>query len=133
MGFCLLYFLCGECPFRNFTNPITMKKYRVLQLGLQLGFPIAMDICNLWYLYNLECHQTSCISCTSCNGHPMSYKILYIWCNSHAIICNFLATNLHIKFAHIPTWRMKCQCGNSSICQWMMYVNTFCNLLTTIL
>ncbi len=34
---------------------ITMRKYRVLQLSLQLGFPITMDTCNSWYLYNLEC------------------------------------------------------------------------------
>ncbi len=31
-----------------------MRKYRVLQLGLQLGFLVAMDIYNSWYLYNLE-------------------------------------------------------------------------------
>jgi hypothetical protein len=30
-------------------------------------------------------------------------------------------------------WRTKCQCSFSSICQQMTYVNTFCNLFTTIL
>jgi hypothetical protein len=30
------------------------EKNRVLQLGLQLGFLITMDICNSWYLYKLN-------------------------------------------------------------------------------
>jgi hypothetical protein len=34
---------------------------------------------------------------------------------------------------HIPTWQTKCQHGISSICQQMMYVNTFCTLFTIIL
>jgi hypothetical protein len=62
----------------------TMRKYKVLQLGLQLGFLVAMDTCNSWCLYSLECYWTSC---NNCSGHPMSYIILYIWCNPHAIIC----------------------------------------------
>jgi hypothetical protein len=33
-----------------------MKKYKVLLLSLQLGFLVATDICNSWYLYNLECY-----------------------------------------------------------------------------
>jgi len=75
----------------------TMKKYKVLQLGLQLGFLVKMDSYNSWCLYNLECYQTSC---NNYNGHPMLYTILYIRCNSHATICNFFATNLHIRFPH---------------------------------
>jgi hypothetical protein len=71
-----------------------MKKYRVLQLGLQLGFLVTMNTYNSWYLYSLECYRTSC------NGHPMSYIISYIWCNSCATICNFFATNLHVRFPH---------------------------------
>jgi hypothetical protein len=109
-----------------------MKKCRVLQLGLQLGFPIATDICNSWYLYNLECYQTSCNNYNSCNGHLMSYTILYIRCNSHVTICNFFATNLHIIFPH--TFQHGERNANvASNCQQMMYVNTFCNLFTTIL
>ncbi len=76
---------------------MTMRKYRFLQLGLQLGFPIAMDTYNSWYLYNLECHW---ISCSSCNKHPILYRISDTRCNSHAIICNFFATNLYIRFPH---------------------------------
>jgi hypothetical protein len=87
-----------------------------------------MDICNSWYLYNLECYQTSC---NSCNEHFMSYTISYMWCNSHATICNFFVINLHSKFSHIPTWWTKCQHGMSSICWQMMYVNAFCNYFTT--
>ncbi len=34
--------------------PSTMKKGGVLQLGLQLDFWIAMDICNSWYFYNMS-------------------------------------------------------------------------------
>jgi hypothetical protein len=90
----------------------TMKKYRVLQL----------EICNSWYLYNLECYWTSY---NSCNEHPMSYTISYIWCNSHATICNFFVTNLHVRFPHTF------QLGISSICWQMMYVNTFYNFFTT--
>jgi hypothetical protein len=74
-----------------------MKKYRVLQLGLQLGFLVTTNICNSWYLYNLKWYQTSC---SNCSGHPMLYTILYIHCNSHATICNFFATNFHVKFPH---------------------------------
>ncbi len=74
-----------------------MKKYRVLQLGLQLGFLVLTNIYNSWYLYNLECHQTSC---NSCNGHSMSYTILYIWCNSHVIICIFLWL-ISMSYSHI--------------------------------
>ncbi len=33
----------------------TMKKYRVIQLGLQLGFLVATNTCNSSYLYGLEC------------------------------------------------------------------------------
>jgi hypothetical protein len=99
----------------------TMRKYKVLQLGLQLGFLVAIDTYNSWYLYNLECYQTSY------NGHFMLYTILYIRCNSQATICNFFATNIHIIFPHTF------QCGISSICQQMTYVNTFCNLVITIL
>ncbi len=33
-----------------------MKKYKVLLLSLQLGFPVEIDTCNSWYLYNLECY-----------------------------------------------------------------------------
>jgi hypothetical protein len=76
---------------------ITMKKHKVLQLGLQLGFPITMDTCNSWYLYNLECYRTSC---NSYNGHPMLYTISYMRCNSHATIYNFFATNPHVIFPH---------------------------------
>jgi len=76
---------------------IIMRKYRVLQLGLQLGYLVAMDICNSWYLYNLECYRTSC---NNCSRHLMSYTISYIWCNWHATICNFFTTNLHVKFPH---------------------------------
>jgi hypothetical protein len=68
----------------------------ILQLDLQLGFLVATDIRNSWYLYGLECLRTSC---NNCNRHLMLYTILYIWCNSHATICNFFATNLHIKFS----------------------------------
>jgi hypothetical protein len=32
--------------------------------------------------------------------HSMSYTILYIWCNSHATICNFLTINIYVKFTH---------------------------------
>jgi hypothetical protein len=71
-----------------------MKENRVLLLGLQPGFSIITNTCNSWYLYSLECYPTSC------NGHPMSYIILYIQCNSHAIICNFFVINLHVKFPH---------------------------------
>jgi hypothetical protein len=52
------------------------------------------------------------------------YNIIYFvqfTCNSHATSCN----NLHIKFSHTF------QHGFSSICQRMMYVNTFYNLFTT--
>ncbi len=38
-----------------------------------------------------------------------------------------------LEFHAIPTWQMKCQCGFSSICQMMTYVNTFCNLFTVTL
>jgi hypothetical protein len=103
----------------------TMKKYRVLQLGLQLGFLITTDTCNSWYLYDLECYQTSCSNCNSCNEHLILYTISYIQCNSHVIICNFFVTNLHIIFIHTF------QHGISSICRQMTYVNTFCNLFTT--
>ncbi len=75
----------------------TMGKYKVLQPGLQLGYLFAMDTCNSWYIYRLECYQTSC---SNCSGHPMSYTKSYIWCNSHATICNFCVTNLHIRFPH---------------------------------
>jgi hypothetical protein len=51
-----------------------MRKYKVLQLGLELGFPIAMNTCNSWYLYNHECYQTSG---NSCSGHPILYTISY--------------------------------------------------------
>ncbi len=74
-----------------------MRKYKVLQLGLQLGFSVVMDICNSWYLYNLECYR---ISCNSCNEHPMSYTISCIRCNSHATICNFFVVNIHVRFPH---------------------------------
>jgi hypothetical protein len=37
------------------TLNVSMRKYKVLRLGLQLSFPIATDICNSWYLYGLEC------------------------------------------------------------------------------
>jgi len=73
------------------------EKNKVLQLGLQLDFPIATNIYNSWYLYNLEFYQTSC---SKCSGHPMSYIISYIQCNSHTTICNFFATNIHVKFLH---------------------------------
>ncbi len=87
-----------SCMLKNkHFESCTMKKYRVLQLGLQLGFLVVIDTCNSWYLYNLECYRTSC---SSCNGHLMSYIVSYIWCNSHAIICNFFATNFHIIFPH---------------------------------
>ncbi len=66
-------------------------------MGLQLGFPIATNIYNSWYLYSLEYYRTSY---NSYSGHLMSYTILYIRCNSHATICNFFVTNLHIKFPH---------------------------------
>ncbi len=63
-----------------------------------MGFLVEIDTCNSWYLYSLECYWTSC---SSYNEHPMWYIIVYIWCNSHATICNFFATNnLHVKFAH---------------------------------
>ncbi len=74
-----------------------MKKYKVLQLGLQLDFPIATNTYNSWYLYNLEFYRTSC---SKCSGHLMSYIISYIQCNSHTTICNFFATNIHVKFPH---------------------------------
>jgi hypothetical protein len=92
----------------------------VLYLGLQLGFLVATNTCNSWYLYSLECYQTSC---SSYNGCLMLYTILYIRCNSNAIICNFFATNFHVKFPH--TFHH----GISSICQWMMHVNTFLQLI----
>jgi hypothetical protein len=31
-----------------------MKIYKLLQLGLQLGFPITMDTCNSWYFTTLS-------------------------------------------------------------------------------
>jgi len=34
-----------------------MKKYKVLQLGLQLGFPIVMDTCNSWYYTTLSANE----------------------------------------------------------------------------
>jgi hypothetical protein len=40
-----------------------MRKSKVLQLGLQLGFWVAAQIYNSWYLYKLEFYRTSC------NGH----------------------------------------------------------------
>ncbi len=79
------------------SKKFNMKKYRVLQLGLQLGFLVVMDIYNSWYLYGPECYRTSC---NNYNEHPMSYVILYIWCNSHATIRNFFATNLRIRLPH---------------------------------
>jgi hypothetical protein len=56
-----------------------------------------MDICNSWYLYNLECYWTSF---NNCNGHLMLYTISYIQCKSHAIICNFFVINLCVRFPH---------------------------------
>jgi len=78
----------------------TMKKYWVLQLGLQLGSLNAMDTCNSWYIYNFECFRTSCSNYSNCNEHPMLDTILYIWCNSHATTYNFFVTNLHVRFPH---------------------------------
>jgi hypothetical protein len=61
---CLSHFEPKSCCIYLKTRRLTMfqsswhntyKKYRVLQLGLQLGFLVAMDTCNSWYLYGLEC------------------------------------------------------------------------------
>jgi len=71
------------CPIQ-LRHLAIMRQYKVLQLGLQLGFLVTMDTCNLWYLYSLECFRTSC---NNCSGDPMLYTISYIWCNPHAIIC----------------------------------------------
>jgi hypothetical protein len=105
-----------------------MRKYRVLQLGLQLGFLVAMDTYNSWYLYSLEFYWTSC---TSCSGHPMLYTKSYIRYNSYATSLQPIPTsNSHTHsnmLNEMPTWFFK------SICRRMMYVNTSCNLFTTIL
>jgi hypothetical protein len=37
------------------TLNVTMTKYKVLQLGLQLSFLVVIDTCNSWYLYGFEC------------------------------------------------------------------------------
>jgi hypothetical protein len=98
-----------------------MKKYRVLQLSLQLGFPIAMDTCNSWYLHCLECYWTSY---SNYNRHLMSYIISYIRCNSHATICNLFATNLHVIFPHTF------QCGEWNVnMAFHPFVDKWCILL----
>jgi hypothetical protein len=102
-----------------------MRKYRFLLLGLQLGIPIAIDTYNSWYLYSLECYRTSC---SSCNEHPILNTISYIRCNSHATICNFFAINLHIRFPHTFQHGERNANVASSICQWMLCVNIFCNI-----
>jgi hypothetical protein len=108
-----------------------MKKYRVLQLGLQLGFLIATDTCNTWYLYSLECYRTSC---SNYNGHPMSYIILYIHCNSHA-------TNLHVIFPHtfqhakeMSTWHF-IHLSTNDVCYYFLQLiyNYFTISLTNII
>ncbi len=73
-----------------------MRKYRILQLGLQLGFLVATNTCNSWYY-----------TAFSVNGQVVEVAtntlccIQYcIYCNSHATICNFFVTNLHVIFSH---------------------------------
>jgi hypothetical protein len=115
-------------PHNVKTTPNIMRKYRVLQLGLQLGFPIGMDICNSWYLYSLECYWTSY---SSCNEHLMLYTISYIRRNSHVTICNFFVTHLHVRFPHtFQCGKQNANVANSSICWQMTYVNTFYKLFT---
>ncbi len=120
----VIRFLVWLFYFTFFKTQYTTRKYKVLKLGLQLGFLIATNTCNSWYLYSLECYWTSY---TSCKRHLMSYAISYIWYNSHATICKFFAINLHVRFPHTF------QRDISSICQQMMYVNTFCNSFIIIL
>jgi hypothetical protein len=50
----MVYILC-EFQWFMFQWIINMRKYRVLQLGLQLGFLATTSTCNSWYLYGFEC------------------------------------------------------------------------------
>jgi hypothetical protein len=84
-----------------------MKKYKALQLGLQVGFPTATNTCNSWYLYNhiilSVIRQVAIVAIVATNT-----LILSIQCNSHATICNLFITNLHVIFPHTF------QCGERS-------------------
>ncbi len=119
--------ICPWC-YRCDTNThlkTTMIKYKVLQLSLQLGFPIATNICNSWYLYSLEWYWTNY---SSCNKHPMSCIISYIWCNSRVTLCNFFATNFHFRFSHTF------QCGKWNVnVAFNPFVNKWCMLMSFVI
>jgi hypothetical protein len=80
---------------QNATNEYIMKKSRFLQLGLHLGFGIATITCNSMYFYILNANRQVVVVALD---NLISYRIPYIRCNSHATMCNFFASNLHIKF-----------------------------------
>ncbi len=60
----------GHAPSYDISNKYTMKKWGDLQLALQLGFWVAMIICNILQ-HNVflwcECYQISCMNCKGCN------------------------------------------------------------------
>jgi len=62
-----------------------MRKSKVLQLGLQLGFWIATNTCNSQYLYSCEFYQTSC------NKHVYN-PYIQLRCNLVHFNCNRLST-----------------------------------------
>ncbi len=80
---------------QNATNEYTMRKSMFLQLGLHLGFGVAIVTCNSMYFCILRANEQVVVIALDT---PVLYTIPYIRCNSHATMCNFFASSVHVKF-----------------------------------
>jgi hypothetical protein len=108
-----------------------MRKCKVLQLSLQLSFPVVMDICNSLYLYNLSViGQVAVVAADTLVLYNFVYMVQLIHMQLYATSLQLISTSdshIHSNMVNeIPTWHF-------IDLSTMTYVNIFCNLFTTIL
>ncbi len=110
-------------------NPKTKSQVNIQSLWENIGF--YNSTCNWVFQLQQTLATHGIYMALSANGQVAKIATDTLCCIYGAthmqLTCNFFATNFHIKFSHTF------QHDFSSICQWMTYVNTFCNLFTTIL
>jgi hypothetical protein len=85
-----------------------MKIYKVLQLGLQLGFPIAMDTCSSWYFITLSViKQVATIAMdTLCRIQYHIYSATHMQLDATSLqLISILDSHTYSNVANeMPTW-----------------------------
>jgi hypothetical protein len=96
-----------------------------------LSFPVIMDICNSWYLYNLSViKQVAVVAADTLVLYNFIYMVQLTHMQLYATSLQLISTSnfqIHFNMANkMPTWHFIDQLT-------MTYVDIFCNLFTTIL